>query len=601
MRIISPHSSIKRHRFLCTSSGSGCGATASSTTRRRREQQRQLLFQLLVVVGEAKQLYESHGMMVRRGLDLDNLLLSRFIGASSALGLSDYAYSVFKHRIQMKPAGGNGPDIYLYNTMIKALCTPHYCQPQDAILVYNNIQSLSHLRPDTYSFPFALKAVPRLGLIEDQNQNQIQIQIQVGRQIHCQAIATGLHTHLHVSTALIQMYASCGCLPAARKLFDGMLLTTTSSSSSSWNAIIAAYAKAADLDTARQLFDRMPLLHRNVISWTCLISGYARSDRPSEAIFFFRRMQLEGVEPDEVALLSVLSACARLGALELGEWIHNYIHKHTHRLCKNTLPLNNALIDMYAKSGNIRKATQVFKSMKHTSVVTWSSIISGLALHGLGREALQVFSLMERAQIKPNDITFIALLSACSHVGSVEMGRWYFNIMHSRYGIKPKIEHYGCMIDLLGRSGCLQEAQELVAGMPFEASGAIWGSLLAASRIHGDVELAERSLQHLMAVEPHNSGNYTVLSNVYAGLGRWNESGMMRKVMRDTGVIKVPGGSSIEVNNRVHQFSAGDRLHPQSERIYKLLSLIIEQLMMAGYMPEEHWGMLESEDGCSNS
>ncbi|KAF7121072.1 hypothetical protein RHSIM_Rhsim13G0235200 [Rhododendron simsii] len=525
--------------------------------------------------------------MVRRGLDHNILVLSRFIDACSSLGLSEYGYLAFTHsnyyysnnnKTTIQSNSNPPPEdiIHLYNTMIKALSRqPH--SAKEAILLYNNIQLVPGLRPDSYSFPFALKAVVRLS------------SIQLGRQIHCQAVGTGLDCGVHVLTALIQMYSSCGggCVVDARKLFDGMHVRDVAP----WNAIVAGYAKAGDVDVARYLFNRIP--QKNVISWTCIIAGYARVDRPSDAISIFRRMQIEGVEPDEVAMLAVLSACASLGTLELGEWIHNYVD--THRLRK-TIPLNNALIDMYAKSGNIGKAMEVFEKVKPKSVVTWTTIISGLALHGLGREALEMFARMERDQIKPNDVTFIAVLSACSHVGLVETGRWFFNSMDSRYGIKPKIEHYGCMIDLLGRSGCLREAHELVMEMPYEANSAIWGSLLAASRMKGDVELAERSLQHLIMVEPHNSGNYTLLSNTYAAVGRWNESGMVRKAMRDSGVIKVPGGSSIEVNYRVHEFSAGGRSHPESGRIYKVLSQITIQLKMAGKIHREQWGMLEYEN-----
>lgn len=314
-------------------------------------------------------------------------------------------------------------------------------------------------------------------------------------------------------------------------------------------------------------------------------------DRPNEAITMFRRMQLEEVEPDEIAMLAALSACAHLGALELGEWIHNYIDKHG---LSKIVPLNNALIDMYAKCGKIEKALEVFKNMEHKSVITWTSMIDGLALHGLGREALEMFSCMERNRIKPNEITFVAILSACCHVGLVEMGRWYFKCMGTKYGIKPKIQHYGCMIDLLGRAGFLQEAQELVRGMPFEANAPIWGSLLAAARIHGDAELGKQALQHLIKVEPHNSGNYTLLSNIYATQSKWNEAGMVRKVMRDTGVKKMPGGSCIEVNNRVHEFVAGDKLHPQSERIFEVLCKLNLQSKIAMYVQKEHVEMLES-------
>jgi pentatricopeptide repeat protein len=523
------------------------------------------LVYLLKRCSDLNHIFQTHGYMVLRGLDQDNLLLSRFIAATSSLGFSDYAYSVFTHKAQ--------PDIYLYNTMIKALSESlcHTHSAKAAIFLYNRIR-FAGLRPDTYSFPFALKAIVRLSAVR------------FGRVIHSQTIATGLDSQVNVVTALIQMYSSCGCVPDAQRLFDGVTFRDVAL----WNAMVAGYAKLGDLDTARELFERMP--ERDVISWTAVISGYAQMSRPDEAVSVFRRMQLEDVEPDEIAMVAVLSACAQLGALELGEWIHNYIEKHG---LYKIVPLNNALIDMYAKSGNITKALEVFQSMKHTSVITWTTIIAGLALHGLGREALDLFSRMESARVKPNEITFIAILSACSHAGLVEVGRWYFNNMGSRYGVEPQIEHYGCMIDLLGRAGYLQEARELVRQMPFEPNAAIWGSLLAASNVHGDADLGEHALRHLLNLEPHNSGNYALLSNIYAALGRWNDSGMVRKVMRDTDIKKMPGGSFIEVNNRVHEFIAGDKSHPQFNRLYEVLCTINGHLKMVGHVQKGGGGLLE--------
>ncbi|RHN78434.1 putative tetratricopeptide-like helical domain-containing protein [Medicago truncatula] len=342
------------------------------------------------------------------------------------------------------------------------------------------------------------------------------------------------------------------------------------------NAMIVAYVKVGDVSNARKLFDSMLERDKDVFSWTAMISGYTQAHNPNEAIKLFRRMQLENVKPDEIAILAVLSACADLGALHLGEWIHNYIEKH--KLSK-IVPLYNSLIDMYAKSGNIRKALELFENMKHKTIITWTTMIAGLALHGLGKEALRVFSCMEKEdRVKPNEVTFIAILSACSHVGLVELGRDYFTSMRSRYGIEPKIEHYGCMIDLLGRAGHLQEAKEMVLRMPFEANAAIWGSLLAASTRCGDAELAEEALRHLTVLEPGHCGNYSLLSNTYASLGRWNESRMVRKVMQDAGVEKVPGVSFIEVNNIVYEFIAGDKLSIYFVDIYDVLHSLDGQI-----------------------
>ncbi|PIA42966.1 hypothetical protein AQUCO_02000430v1 [Aquilegia coerulea] len=523
------------------------------------------ILSLLNQCSNFKHIKFTHGFMVLRGLDHNNLLLSKFIDTCSVLGFTDYGYSVFTHKTH--------PDIYLCNTMIKALSRTS--SPKEAIVLYNRIQVMGH-RPDTYSFPFVLKAVVHLSAVE------------LGREIHGQSIRFGLEADVHVMTGLIQMYSSCGVILDARHLFEGMPTRDVVT----WNAMIAGYAKVGDMESARGLFEKMP--DRNVISWTTMVAGYAQTNQPNDAIRVFQRMQLEDIEPDEIVMLAALSACAHLGALELGKWIHEYIDK---RGIYKIVPLTNALIDMYVKSGSIEKGLEVFEKMKRRSVVTWTTIIAGLALHGFGHEALEMFSRMERERVRPNAVTYVAILSACSHVGLVEMGRWHFNSMSSQYQITPKIEHYGCMIDLLGRAGKLGEANELIRQMPYEPNGAIWGSLLAASRVHGDVELGECALKHLIEVEPHNSGNYTLLSNIYAASGRWHEVGVVRKGMRDKGVKKNPGGSSIEVNHVVHEFIAGDISHPQFENIQGILYVINGQLKMAGYVPKECRSLLEHEEG----
>ncbi|GAV81085.1 PPR domain-containing protein/PPR_2 domain-containing protein [Cephalotus follicularis] len=520
------------------------------------------LKQLLKQCFNLRHIQQTHGYMVLRALDQHNLLLGRLIDACSSLGFSSYASLLFTHNKSQT-------DIYLYNATLKAL------SPVKAIILYNSIR-LAGLRPDSYSFPYALKAVIRLS------------DVHIGREIHSQTICSGFILDLHVATALVRMYSSCGCIPDARKLFDEMSYRTDVAL---WNAMVAGYAKVGLVYTAKELFEQMP--ERNVISWTAVIAGFTQMDRPNEAISLFRRMQIESVEPDEIAMLATLSACAQLGALQLGEWIHKYIDKLG---LSWTVPLKNALINMYAKSGNINKAVLVFEDMKHKTVVTWTTIIAGFALHGLGRDALEMFSRMEFDGVRPNEVTFIALLSACSHVGLVELGLWYFRIMESRFGMKPTVEHYGCMIDLLGRAGYLKEAQEMVRRMPFEANASIWGSLLAASNIHGDAKLGDHALQHLTKLEPYNSGNYALLSNVYASVGRWKESGMVRKVMTETGVRKYPGGSFVEVSNRVHEFLAGDTSHTHFEKIHEVLWKINWELKIAANLEKECDWLIEFDE-----
>ncbi|KAE9615797.1 putative tetratricopeptide-like helical domain-containing protein [Lupinus albus] len=494
-------------------------------------------------------LHQTQAFMITTSLDKDNIFLSQLIHTSASLGFPSFAYSLFiyNHR----------PNIFLYNNTIWALSSfnaPH------AIFLFNRIRLLG-LFPDNYSFPFVLKAVVNL------------LDCVVGKQIHCQVVSSGFDSHVSVVTSLVRMYCSCLHVSYARKLFDEI----TFKRFSLWNAMIAGYAKQGDTANARSLFDCMPEKDKDVVSWTAIISAYTQVHDPNEAIALFHRMQLHNVQPDEIAILAVLSACADLGALELGEWIHNYIEKHKlHKI----VPLCNSLIDMYAKSGKISKALEVFKNMRNKTIITWTTMIAGLALHGLGKEALAIFSCMEKARVKPNEVTFIAVLSACSHVGLVEIGRDYFVSMESKYGIVPKIEHYGCMIDLLGRAGYLQEATELVRLMPYEANAAVWGSLLAAATRCGDAELAAEALRHLIMLEPDNSGNYSLLSNTYAALGRWSESRIVRKVMRNAGVEKKPGVSFIEVNNRVYEFIAGDKLDVYFVGTYDVLHSINEQLKM---------------------
>lgn len=395
--------------------------------------------------------------MFVQALDQDNLLLSRLIDACSNTGLLNHAISVFTHKTYR--------NIYLYNTMVKALSSNS--RIKDAVFIYNEAR-FGQLRPDCYTFPFLLKGVVRSG-----NGG-----LSLGKGVHCQEIRDGFDGYVHVGVELVRMYGYCGCVCDARKVFDEMLVRDLAT----WNAMVSGYCKAGEVELGRALFEVMP--ERNVVSWTALISGYAQANKASEAIDVFNRMQINGVSPDEVTMVAALSACAQLGALELGERIHGYINKH--RLHKS-VSLSNTLINMYAQSGNIKKAVEVFESMKDRCVVTWTAVISGLALHGLGKEALDMFSRMEKACVKPNDVTLIAILSACSHGGLVGPGRWCFNHLFRKYGIEPRIEHYGCLIDLLGRAGCLLEAQELLNRMPFEPNAAIWGSLLAASRLYGNV------------------------------------------------------------------------------------------------------------------
>ncbi|KAL6849902.1 hypothetical protein ACP4OV_020529 [Aristida adscensionis] len=395
-------------------------------------------------------------------------------------------------------------------------------------------------------------------------------------QLHALLLRSGLASDAHASANLVQVYCGCGRVAAARAVFDEMVDRDVVA----WNVMISGYVKAGDLARTRELFDVMP--ERNVVSWTTVIGAYAQMRRPEEAVEVFRRMQMEeGIEPDAVALLSVLSACGDLGAVDLGEWVHRFVVRRG--LCRE-IPLMNAIIDMYVKCGCIERAAEVFEGMEQKSVVTWTTLIAGFALHGLGLQAVEMFRQMERENVAPTDVTFLAILSACSHIGLTDLGRWYFDVMVSQYGIKPRIEHYGCMVDLLGRAGCLTEAQNLVHDMPFKANAAIWGAILAAARTHGDADLGELALLHLIELEPHNSGNYILLSNIYAEQERWDDVSNLRKAMKERGLRNVPGASSIEVDGMVNEFTSRDGSHPCLHKICEVLCDINTKMKSVGFV-----------------
>ncbi|KAA8535065.1 hypothetical protein F0562_030068 [Nyssa sinensis] len=348
------------------------------------------------------------------------------------------------------------------------------------------------------------------------------------------------------------------------------------------NALIDMYSKCGDLDTARSLFDG---LHRkNLISWNVMIGGYTHMSRYKEALALFRQMQLSNDEPNDVTLLSILPACAHLGALDLGKWIHAYMDKNLYNLTNTSLW--TSLIDMYAKCGNIKAAAQVFDGFRPKTLAYWNAMISGLAMHGHATRALELFSEMTNEGFKPDDITFVGVLSACSHAGLVDLGRQYFSSMIHDYKVPPKLQHYGCMIDLLGRAGLFDEAEALIKSMDMKPDGAIWGSLLGACRIHRKVELGEYVAKNLFELEPDNPGAYVLLSNIYAGAGRWDDVARIRTMLNDKGMKKVPGCTSIEVDSVVYEFLVSDKTHPQSEYIYKMLDEMDRLLEMAGHVPD---------------
>ncbi|QHN75633.1 Putative pentatricopeptide repeat-containing protein [Arachis hypogaea] len=383
--------------------------------------------------------------------------------------------------------------------------------------------------------------------------------------------------NLILENALIDMFAVCGEMGAAQSVFDKM----KSRDVISWTSIVSGFANSGEINLARKYFDQMP--ERDYVSWTAMIDGYLRLNHFREALVLFREMQMSNVKPDEFTMVSILSACANLGALELGEWVKTYIDKNS---IKNDTFVGNALIDMYFKCGNVEKARKIFKEMHQKDKFTWTAMIVGLAINGHGEEALSMFSNMIEASVTPDEVTYIGVLCACTHAGMVEKGRNFFTSMTEQHGIKPNMTHYGCMVDLLGRAGQLKEALDVIKTMPLKPNSIVWGSLLGACRVHRNVELAEMAAKQILELDPENGAVYVLLCNIYAACKRWESLRCVRETMMEKGIKKTPGCSLMEMNGNVYEFVAGDQSHPQSKEIYAKLENMMQELKIAGYSPD---------------
>lgn len=323
----------------------------------------------------------------------------------------------------------------------------------------------------------------------------------------------------------------------------------------------------------------------SVALWNAVISGFAKCGRSKEALELFDQMlQMEGedVRADGITVVSALAACADLGALDAGEWIHDHAAKNSIQL---DVFVGTALVDMYSKCGSIDLARKVFDEMPDRNVMSWTVMIRGLAMCGNGGDALALFSKMIDEGVKPDGITFVGVLSACSHSRLVDEGRRVFASMTRDFGIVPKSEHYSCVVDLLSRAGMLREAIEFIENMPLEPDAALWGSLLSACRRNPkEVELAEFVAGQLMEIEPDNDATYVLLSNIYAYNNRWDDVARVRRLMKERAIRKTPGCSSVEANGVVHEFIAGDRSHPQFEEIYGMVEEVALKLEDSGYV-----------------
>ncbi|VVB12540.1 unnamed protein product [Arabis nemorensis] len=511
------------------------------------------------------EIQQAHAFMLKTGLFRDTFSASKLLAfavENAEPKTVSYAHSIL-NRIE-------NPNAFTHNSVIRAYANSSV--PEIALMAFREMLLLGSVFPDKYSFTFVLKACAAFCGFEE------------GRQIHGLFLKSDLLSDVYVDNTLVNVYGRSGYFELARKVLDGMpdrdVVSWNSLLSAyvekglveearglfdemeernieSWNFMISGYAAVGLVNEAKDLFDSMPV--KDVVSWNAMVSGYAHVGFYSEVLEVFDEMLKNSTEkPDGFTLVNVLSACANLGSLSQGEWVHVYIDKH--EIVIDGF-LATALVDMYSKCGKIDKALEVFRATLKKDVSTWNSMISGLSVHGLGNDALEIFSEMVHEGFKPNSITFIAILSACNHVGLLDQARKLFETMNSVYGIEPTIEHYGCMVDLLGRMGKFEEAEQLVNEIPADVEASVLlESLLGACKRFGRIEQAERIANRLLELNPHESSGYVQMSNLYASNGRWDEVMEVRKKMRAERVNKKPGCSIIEVDGVVHEFLAGEGL-----------------------------------------
>ena len=389
-------------------------------------------------------------------------------------------------------------------------------------------------------------------------------ELELTRQVHGQILVAGVLSNVVLSSSVVDAYAKCGEMGDARRYFDDMPVRDVLA----WTTMVSGYAKWGDMKSACEFFHRMP--EKNPVSWTALIAGYARNGMGYEALTLFAKMIMFRIRPDQFTFSSCLCACAGIAALKLGKQIHGSLIRTNFR--PNTIVVSS-LIDMYTKCGSLEAAQQVFNVVcNKREVILWNTMISALAQHGHGKEAIRMFEDLIRSGVKLDRITFVVILNACSHSGLLQEGLRIFNSMTPDHGIIPDQEHYACLIDLLGRAGCFEELMHQIEKMPCEPGYRVWNALLGVCRIHGNLELGRKAAEHLIELNPQSPDAYVLLSSIYAGLGRWELVQKVRQLMNKILVRRKERAVSwIEIDNKVHAFTVSDRLHPMKELIYSVL------------------------------
>ncbi|XWS51140.1 hypothetical protein CRYUN_Cryun12cG0151200 [Craigia yunnanensis] len=500
--------------------------TSKNSLSKTQQQQQQNLVSLIKSSTHKPQLHQIHAHLIRTSLLQNPTFSLQFLSSLCFSAFRDLRYSR-RFFSQIK-----NPSASHYNTLIRTYSSSN--SPKEAFFLFKEMRQKG-LKPDPISFSFVIKSCIKFRSLFR------------GLQVHGRILRDGFQS-------------------------DCLLLTT----------LMDFYSSFAGRDEACKVFDEMA--QKDTIAWNVLISCYLRNGRTRDVLMLFDSMKNESVcEPDDVTCLLLTQACANLGALEFGVKVHGYIEECGYG---SALNLSNSLIAMYSRCGCLDKAYDVFKGIREKNVVSWSAMISGLAMNGYGRDAIVAFEEMQRMGIAPDEQTFTGVLSACSHCGLVDEGMEFLDRMGKEFGIVPNIHHYGCVVDLLGRAGLLDQAYQVIISMGVKPDATIWRTLLGACRIHGHFTLGECVIEHLIELKAQEAGDYVLLLNIYSSAGNWEKVTELRKFMKEKSIQTTPGCSTIELKGVVHEFTVDDISHPRKYEIYDKLDEINQQLKIAGYVAE---------------
>ncbi|KAL4584966.1 hypothetical protein LXL04_009579 [Taraxacum kok-saghyz] len=509
------------------------------------------LNQLLNQRPPLSQLKQVHAQVISQSLSSYSILIDSLIHCYLSTNSLTSARTLFDQYPNYPPP------ILLWNLVIRSYSKlQHSPEPINLFRQLNALQNNPLVVPDKYTFTFLITSCTH------QNSELL------GTIVHGILIKNGHVSNLYIANSLINLYAVFRILHEARKVFDEMPERDVFS----WTSLLGGHVKQGEMTTASKIFTMMPI--RNTVSWAVLISGFLDCGRYIDVLSYFHDMirQPRGnSNPNEAVLVCALSACSNLGALDQGKWIHAYIVKTA---VNNTSNILTALIDMYAKCGMIDSGYEIFHKISQPDVCNYTSMISGFSAHGLGGDALQVFDQMLAENIPPNEVTLLGVLKGCNHSGLVKEGSLIFHNMETLWKIAPKVEHYGCFVDLLGRAGYLKMALLIAIKMPLDADIVIWRALLSACRIYKDASLADKITVYVkQGYYGKFNGSEVLLSNLYASLSKWEKVGEVRKTMSErkneseSESESNVGCSWIELDGVVHEFRVDDKLHTQIEKL----------------------------------